>query len=360
MLKASLEVNLDSIKAFDRFAKDFKKEIIGKGLDEPLKESVSEIKKELKNLINNRIQKLDVTVTSEQTTSEPVEETIKAKATKDIVEYLTKADINKHNPQDNYNIVDGSNVLSAQYSSGSEDPLRIDLRMAIAPGETLEEHYNRAIRIFQDSMFAIPNNSGDSDFFINTGENLEDSLKIDCSTLTGTTDVEPKKGMSPARRFKLDKRNKGYATWTLKQDFVRQIRENRTKFVNLNPVIESIKNGDMEEASRIIDKLPANDTIKKVKEKVSNIVAGKNLTPDVENYTKIISMINNIKLQKIRKPKEVTYRLITTNVVDPQGPNKDFMSEIRKMLSLWLADKADIWFKELVKSTEDLIKRFES
>ena len=234
IMKVSLEVKLDSVKALDRFKKDFRKEIIEFGLDDTLQQATKQLKSELRLLVNNKVQEtnsVEDQVDPTQATQINTETPLPSKSTEDLINFITGANPKKHMPQGNYNTIDGSNMLTAQFSRNVSGPNRIDLRIAISPGESIQEHYSRALKVFENSVFAIPTANGDMDYFMNTGEDLADVTKIDCSTMTGDGNETPARGMSPERRFELDKKNKGYATWTLKQDFVDRLRRNRTKFI---------------------------------------------------------------------------------------------------------------------------------
>ena len=238
VLKAELKITLDCQKEFDEFKKEFREQVIESGLDLPLQQSVIELKEELKITVNSQ-------VSDNQNSANPVDPNLPAnnelplsKSADDLLTYLAEIDPTKHKPRETYNTVDGSGVLTAQYSKNVQGPNRIDVRIPISPEDTIEDHHSRALKAFRESAFAIPNSKGEFDYFMNAGEDLDDVTKIDCSTITGTTDIEPNKGMSPARRFELDKNNKGFATWTIKQDFVERIRRGKTNFVNVTPLVK--------------------------------------------------------------------------------------------------------------------------
>ena len=356
--KLTLHANLKAITDFPKFAKRFKEEVIVKGLDAPISSSVLELKKELKRVVNTQANQSQPASIINQTTAAPVNTNpLLSKSKEDILQYLTGADLNKHNPSDNYNISDGSNILSAQYNKQSGDPNRMDIRISINPYESIEEHYTRALSIFQSSVFAIPNNKGELDLFINAGEDLTDVTKIDCSTLTGTTDIEPDFGMSPNRRFERDKRSKGYATWTLKQNFVKRIRQNQTKFINLNPVIENIQEGNFDEAKLYLNRVRPSSEINNLVDKVDNLAQGKDVPENVQGYLNILRLINTIKIHKRVTDTTITYTLVSLDA--DTETSKKFLDEVRTALVLWSASNADKWFKEMVKVTTKLIREFE-
>jgi len=361
-IKLSLDLNLKVVEDFPKFYKRFRQEVIEDSLDAPISTSLEQLKSELKSLVNNKVNSPQVSQNSvnPQAPNQPVSTSpLMSKSQEDILQYLTGADLRKHNPQNNHNVIDGSNIITGLHSKNNAGSNRMDLQIAINPFESIEEHYNRALSVFQSSVFAFPNGNGDLDFFINNGEDLTSSTKIDCSTHTGFGDVEPAKGMSPARRFELDKTKKGFATWTLKQHFVEKIRNEQTKFINLNPVIQNIQNNDPEEAIRYLNRFKASNELTRVIEKVTDISEGKELPQDLNAYLSILGLIDTMKIQKRVTKQTITYTLVSIDKTNKGTETKKFMDQIRTSLVLWSASNAAKWFKDMVAATVKLIREFE-
>jgi hypothetical protein len=361
--KAKLTVNLQVAKEFPKFIKRFRQEIVENGLDKPISESLIKLKKELKNLVNNKTTAPSATknpLNPKQPNSPIAVKPLMSKSQEDILQYLTGADLKNHSPQKNHNVDNGSKIVEAQPSRNRSTADRVDVRIAINPYESVQEHYNRALSIFSESVFALPNERGETEFFLNNGEDLTSDTKIDCSTFTGAGNTEPKKGMSPERRFELDKKNKGYATWTLKQDFVRKMRQGQTKFLNINPVIKSIQEGDPEEAIRYLRSFKASNLVNEIIQKVTNIAEDVDLPQELQAYTHIVKLIDTLRISKRISKTIVTYSLVSTvNTAD--GPEtKKFLDQMHTALVLWSSSNADKWFKDLVATTTKLIKNFEA
>jgi hypothetical protein len=366
VMTLKLEANLKVIEDFPKLVQEFRKDVIEESLDKPLEDSVEDLKKQLKDIVNNDITETENVEDKVDTKSQnkPTSDTVPlTKAHTTILQYLTGSNFSKHNPQKDYNIMDGSNLLTSRYSKNSSGPNRIDLRISINPQETVEQHYKRALKIFESSIFIIPNEKGELSFWLNAGENLNDVLKIDCSTMTGYGNTTPNKGISPEKRFELDKKKKGYSTWTLKQAFVEKIRKSQTNFVDLNPVLHNIKEGNPEEAITYLrskDTYNKNPVIQEVITKIEALHKGKSNEPNIEAYIKLIKLIDTLTVQKSITPQNVIYRLVST-IEGPQGEESvKFMEETNTTLSLWLFSNHDKWFNAMVRVTENLIKDFES
>jgi hypothetical protein len=385
---AVFETNFDDYKQFMEFQEDFKVNIIENGLDKPINKSLEQLRTTLKDKINERVS--DPATQGLPPSKLPEKNGLDQKfvnlpkSESDILEYLTdsKTDLSKYNKAKDFTSLDESKIVFGNYDRGMNKADRITLRMEIDPGETVEQQYIKAKAFFVDAIIAIPDYSGQTNYFMNPGLDLSDYVKIKCSTMTGDGNTKPKKGVSPQERFNRDSDDKSYAQWTLKKEAVDIIRK---EYINLTPVINSIKDGKFSKALIELRSLSKKGDTKQLLDLQDKVNELKKESPKVSkqmrNYTKVIRTIDSLDIIKEIKFNTTYYSLdveFQTEVVKPEdssdGNNEthyeDSVDEKQEYLSVsrkiettirkWVGINENVWFEDLIKQVDNLIRLYTS
>lgn len=357
--------NFDTFDTFKEFKREFRKEIIEKGLDAALTKALGELKSNLKFVVNQKV----TMVPPEQITGVNVRNQANdlgqpmvniPKSEEELIRHLTrgKSDPAKYNKAKDYTTLGETGMVFGQRSTGQDNSNRVTLRMEIQPGETVESQFQKARTFFEESVFGLPDRAGKMNYYINPGIDISQFVKIKCSTLTGFGDAEPFEGMSPAQRFQRDMHTKGYAEWTLKQDAVDAVRKS---FVNITDVIDLIKDGDYDRAKAIIEKIDKNGKLQDFKDQIDNLEAKKDLPASTQGYVNAIKLINNLRVAKKIAQEDVVYSLISDyDDFENQQEGVDFYDHVQLAIRNWVATSEDTWFNAMVAEAEKLIKKYES
>lgn len=344
--------------------KDFRKEIIEKGLDEPLASSIETLKVDLRFIIN---EKVGVNPGSppgidDKNTNGLGQSTINPpKSDQEVLNYLTngKTDLSKYNKAKDFTTLSETGVVFGHRSRGQDSNNRVALRLDIEDGDTVQSQYAKARTFFQESIFALPDASGNMNYYANPGLDITSFLKIKCSTLTGDGDAEPFTGMSPAQRFQRNRHTKGYADWTLRQNGVNFIRNN---FINLTPTMNLIKEGDFETARKVLNKTDKSNKLPGIKAQSTNLAAenptkNETLKNSIGSYINVISLINSIKLSKKVSPEAVTYSLVA-DYDDFSSEDSSVFKQVTAGLRIWVVQFETIWFNKLINKVSKLLKKY--
>lgn len=359
--------NFDDYKKIMEFKKDFKHNIINTGLDKPIKASIEQLKMDIKFLINEKIRIIPddqkgVTTADENALGQPYINPPKSED--EILKYLTdgKTDLSKYNKAKDYTTLGESSVVFGHYSRGQDGANRVTLRLEISPDETVDQQYQKARTFFQDAIFAMPDGSGKTAYFMNPGVDISQYLKIKCSVFTGDGDIEPLQGMSPKTRFEKD-RKRGYAQWTLQQEGVNKIRNN---YLNLTQVVDLIKEGDYETAKKVLlsearkGKIKETSKVIDLSDRLTKLQENRASLPlSTQSYANAIQLVNNLAISKKITDDTVFYYLVST-YADFANKEIDFDEHIQSAIRSWTALNEDEWFNKLVESTENLIKYYTS
>ena len=344
------------IKDFTKMRQEFKKEIINEGMTKQLNESLVSLKKELKYIFTDKIKAKPVNPKKPLESNQLIQESIsESKSKETILKHLTGVDVKEFNNQkdkaDYYNQTSGPKLINSQRSKGSSSASRVTLRIPINEGDTVKSQFQAAKQFFKEALFSFPDNQGGNEFVVNNLPDLEDHLKIKCSSYTGDDDFEDFGGMSPERRFETDAKNKGFAEWTLKQAYVDKIQKTG---VSVSRVVASVLSGDYDEAKNYLGSIK-NPEIKKLIPKVSELENNKNLTPETAATNNIAQLISNLKIKKTISEKRIVYKLVSSS---GEVEDKDFMFELERQVSLWKNINIDKWLAELKARINVVINNF--
>lgn len=338
--------------------KQFREEIIENGLDESINFSIEKLKVDLKFLVNQTITiNPDPTATVE-TTNQLEQPTINPpKSDNDILKFLTdgKTDLSKYNKAKDYSTLSETGVVFGHGSVGQNSANRIALRMDITEGETVSTQHAKAKQFFDEAIFALPDRNGEIHYYLNPGIDLSEFVKIRCSTQTGDGNKKTKTGFSPQQRFDKNRRTKNYSDWTMSQAGVEKIR---TSFVDLTPAMIFIKDGDYDSAKAVLKNNDKTQKFESVVTQIDKLQKNVGVTPEAKNYTNLLSLVNNLDIDKKITKENVLYTLVSTYddiLTDQQTVQDSINSNIRT----WIVDNEEKWFKYLTDIVEKLIDNFE-
>jgi len=355
-----INVNLKSFDDYPRFLKDFRKNIIENGFDEPIKKSIPELKRQLKFIINDKIRHIDSMAQPEVISDKNQLEAPRADISKSestIMEYLTDMKSLDYNKAKNFLELNDSKAFWGQRSRNVDKSHRITLRIPITPGDTVENQRTLARNFFSEAIIAIPQDDGGVRYFKPLENvNIDRYLKIVCSSKEGYSEEDRFDQYKTKERKDSDT---PYAEWTVYQSFLDQL-PNNNNYVEITDIENTNKNGEFEEATILAkDKLQKTGS-KKVEElvqKTENIENKSDLTPSVAAYRNTISLINNIDIEKKITTDRTTYSLVS-DYEDFTEEEKEFEFELLKAVRDWMITYKEEWWKEFIRKVHTLIKKY--
>lgn len=347
MFKIEFTADSKILEVFSEFIEDFRRKVILNGLDESLSESVEELKKELSYIINEKIPSVDATKTS-STLGLP--ELNMPKSDQELLRHFTGVDIDKiRNTKDYTSGIESNVVVSDNY--------RIRLRLPIGPYESVEENYARAVKFFNESVMVFKDSHGNMQYYVNPGIDISQHVKIVCSRDNGVTVKSADKFEKYKNSNNMTRQQNSdigrYAEWSLKQSGVAAIKGS---FINITPAIESIKNGDYDEAMHILSGNKNGNKISSFIDKTYDLKNNNDLHPSTALYNDIIKLIRELKIIKKIDEDEVTYSLFTKY---SGNDDSNFFEEMDRKLVLWKIDNEQKWLKALMSAAEKVIEDYE-
>lgn len=362
MLKATLEFDLKTIDDLAKFKDDFRQEIIERGLDQPLEESLTTIQQELKTFVNEEVRERK----HKQRPFEAQQGDIDIpKSEETILKTLFGINVDKFAQPENHADLGRSKIVFAHGSSNVGGTGRVRLRVPMRDGSTPGDHKIAATKFFNDSVYAMRSRQGNMNYYINPGVNVDNYVKVVCSTDTYDFETGEPITEKTKKRFDQYKENTAelenpHAEWTLKQGFVNDIPK---KFLNVTAIVNEVKNGNIDRAREILNKRGATARINEIKgrldRRLKEIQEKVDVAPDEQSYLEIIDLITNFKISKRIGKSEVTYTLTSSVSPSNKGTEK-FLDVINTRISRWISVNQDIWFKKLVNKVDTLIKRYEA
>lgn len=360
-MQVDIKVDKSKFNILKNFAKELKEQVIYNGLDDTLRHALVSLKKDL-NLYINNIREIPFAKQQQDTENALGQVSINPpKSDADILNFLTngKVDLRKYNKSKSFTQLQETGVLVGHYSKNVADANRITLRMNINSTDTVESHYTAAKKFINEAIFALPDEKGNLQYYANPGYDLSEFVKIKCSTHTGDGNEKPKKGMSPAERFKRDSTrtrkdsDTPYAEWTLKQEAVGFVRQNFTK---LTPVIESIKNGEFDEAEKLAEFLDKGNKTG-ITPQVTNLKQNTNITEPIKNYKNILDIINNLKWSKKLTENRVEY-VLTSSYFSAEANTEQVYEDLKNTIKQWAAIRRKDWLEAIAKKLKRLIGKY--
>lgn len=352
MFNISLTSNIKNPKLLAEATRELKKELIQKGLDKPISSSLLDLKTQLKFYINEEVRSKGANTSGKDSDTPAMN---LPKSDEDLLKFLTGIDLTKiRSSQDHTSSVQSNAIVVDNY--------RARLRFPISDYETFQENHDRAVRFFNQAMFAFVTSSG-VQYFINPGIDMRDSVKVVCSRDTGDTPGSRKKFDAYKDSNKMSRQGNSeigrFAEWSLKQDAVKNILNGSSGFINITNVIKEIKEGNIDEAQSYLSSTKANSVYPGLQEKLQNLKDKKNLTPEVQTYSTIIDLINNLKIEKVISNSTTVYNLISFFSETEDKDSLKFFNEVNNQINVWIFNNSQLWFDQFVKLAESILKKYD-
>ena len=354
MLKAEIKVNLKAKEDLEKLTKAIRKDVIENGLDKVISADVESLRATLRYIINEGIRR----DTDVQQPVDPKELKLNiAKSDEEIIKLLTGLDLTKFaKTKDFSTLVDAGVVMvfdrqrdgfKVNEFSGHPMSSGVNLRLPMSSLDTFESQQAMAHNYFNGSLFIFQEN-GRLQYYLNPGVDLSRFIKIVCSNQAGDNKRSRDKFDQHAQR-------RGYADWSLLAEGLNEVKKN---FINLNDVIDKIKEGEIETAQIVMNRFAGSrgNNVGQYIEQLENLKQKKNVDVSTEAYINIVNLIKNLRLKKRITKENVTYTLISFYNEDGEDVG-DFFKKMNTALGLWKITNHRRWFQTLVTETEKVIKR---
>jgi hypothetical protein len=376
-MKVTFTTNIKDFQNLERFREYVRKEVVDEGLDQILDDSLAGLKNYFLDIINNEI-RINGKVKSADGTSESNIDIPQSEA--ELLKFITAkngkpgVDLNSFikNKGKDYSTFLESKVVTVP-------PHRTSLRIPMAPFETFDEQLAKAKKFFGESIFVFTDSKGMPAYYLNPGINIDRFVKIVCSTDTGDTAKSRKKYEHYQTSNKMTRQQNSeigrFSEWSVKKEGTDFIKNN---FINISQVMNLLKEQKYSEAESLLNMGNVSADVAHVLSKIKDLKEGNNLTPGVQVYTELLSLVNTMAIEKKRNEKQNMYVLTAkssyeqtsgseTTLGSIASTNKDegtekynaFYDNLQRQLSMWKITNEDHWFKALVDKTEKSLKKFE-
>lgn len=336
-------------KLFDTLKKQMKPEVVDKALDAPLSIDLAKLKQRLLNILNNE-QKSKVEVKNQGLGDSQIN--IK-KSDEEIIKHLTGVDVSKVSKTKDYNsLADGKvavisnktirgamNQRTSTSLSGVKMPSGVNLRMRMDEIDTFNGQQAKAQTYFNQSIYVFVDVSGKANYYKNPGIDMTQYVKVVCSRDTGDTNASQK-------RWETGTGNRGFADWTLLTEGVDRIKRD---FVNVTDVVDKVKEGEYDEASRVLNKVTKNASASEISSKIDDLKTGKSLGPTVNSYNNVVKLIKNLRIEKSVKKDSVSYTLVST-YDETTKDFQNFQDKLREEANLWQISNEKSWINSVVQA----------
>ena len=339
---------LDDLK---RFAKELH-EGIHQGLDETLDTAVDDLKSALDRIINTEITIANQLPKSDKKLPESLN---MPKSKADMVKEIFGADITssdyikkslKSNVMD-----DKSNVLVMKDK-------RIKAWQSVNDSSTMAQQE----QFFRDRLkdgIIVDEDTGK--MYKATPDSIK-GVKVECSRDTGQTlnsekKFEAYKSSTQITRRKNDSPYSRVAVWTIKQADAQYMIKNA---LSIDTIVEKVQSGEVEVAIDLLQRNNANGIYKKALDNLSNIKAGKIVSPEAKSYQTIQTLIRNLKIKKQIMDKKVTYTLFTDYDRDIEDSEEKFFDAMRTEIYFWKVTNEEKWYAVMVKAADAVLKKYQN
>ena len=352
MFNIQLSVNVKDKQLLTELQKEIKTELIQKGLDKPILSTLEQLKSSLRSFINKQTEK---TKPGQTPSDDNTPGGNMPKTDQEMLKFLTGVDLDKIRKSKDYTSAIESKVVVV-------DQRRARIRFPISDSETFEQNYKKAMDFFSQSIYAMVDSSGRVSYYVNTGVNMAQYVKVVCSTDTGDSKKSRKKFDYYKNSNKMTRQGGSeigrFAEWTLKQEGITNITNGLTGFINITNVIDSLKEGDTQTASDLLKSFAGSPKAQGLQAKVDDLKTKTNLTPGMATQNNIMSLINNLKIEKVVKESQTTYNLISMYSESKDQTNVSFFDEVNSNINVWIIGNSDYWIREFTALAESLLKKY--
>lgn len=255
-------------------------------------------------------------------------------------------------------------VMSKGDATGAKRvPPRI--QKSITPADTFRTLYDQAIRVFDEAMIAIIDESGKTKYYVNPGGvTLQNYVKIHCST---STSLEKQ-----SQRFdEISHYEKAEFHLQMKGTGLVQFIESR--FIDITDVVDSLKNGDPEKAEEELTKtisiaknknphldLSTDPVYSDIVEKIRQVEEMREKVPSIEQYFNLIETVKNLQIHKKNKPSGPEYSLGTFSNKGEYVPLDRMITDLQSAYLSWKIRESTSWIKSVQKSIELILDKYGS
>lgn len=354
----SIKIEIKGFKEFGKDAMKFAEELRTEaqvGLSDHIDSAVEDLKEELKTTVNNQI----ASAPAEQTGKDVRDQTLDIpKSEVEIINQLLNIDITKFRTDRGYStqVDSGVTVVTSRdklkekgiASDVSRMSSGVNFRMSMSEMDTFDSQFGAAQNHFNNTVFMLEE-GGKINYYINPGINLSNYVKVVCSRETGNTAASNKK-------FEKHRVRRNYADWTLTAEGLGVVKN---KFIKLNDVVDSIKDGRYDDAIAILNSHKVgNDKIQKVADEIKNIKTSKNLKPTTQAYVNIITLISNLKVRKTTSENKTTYSLYTNYGNELSDTEEQFLDTIKSEVFIWKITNEQKWIDTITKAVNRVVEKF--
>lgn len=339
-----------------KIVKAIKSEIIDNSLDSPLGMDLNDLKSRLLKAIVTELRS-PVTIQTPDIKEEKIE--VK-KSDQEMIKHITGVDVaNLQKTKDYSTLADGKLVIvskkgpdktAVDNSLGPKPSKRssgVNLRLPMSPADTFENQYAQALDYFNKSVFAIADNNGNMDYYMNPGIDLTQYVKVVCSTEVGDTEKAHKRWDNTASK-------RGFADWTLLKSGLDIVKD---RFIKLNNVVDKMKEGDYDSATETLSKLSSKSTATtNIAEKIDNLKKGDKLSPTVDSYNNSVKLVKNLKLEKSVK-KDRTFYTLVSKYDEASKEYHNFEQKLKQEVRMMKLTKQQKYVSTLVKSINNKLRR---
>jgi hypothetical protein len=324
---------------------------IENGFDYILKSSAKELQIDLKYLVNNKMpsDKKEEIINNEDNTQVTL-----PKSDEDLIKHLTGVDLKKVRKNRDFTSSIDANVVVSKDN-------RLKLRFPISEFETFDENYVRAKQYFNNAIFVFKQGTK-TRYVLNPGIDLSNYIKVVCSTDVGDTPRSEQVFESYRDSKKRPRQNASetgrYAEWSLKQEGVKQILNSKSGFIDLTDIIDTIKNGKLEEVEEKLARIQPSIQTQQIKQKLDELKTG-NTSPNMQAYLNIIKLINSIVVTKKVTKNKVNYFLQANSTNTNSTEYDDLYSELLRQIKLWTTVESPEWQAAFIEKAKELIKLFQ-
>jgi hypothetical protein len=323
------------------------------GLDAALELALPELRNELLYIINEKIKiKDELTETNQDI---PPQLNI-PKSKNELIKYIFGEDISKSDylkkSLGNKTVNDNSNVFVIKDG-------RIKIWKSVDDSSIYSAEEFAIKRRLINGIFVNQNNGKTYKF---NPENIK-GIKLECSRDSGQTIDSEKKFDAYKNSDKMSRTKDGstyqrLAVWTVRQEDVKNMLN---KGLPLDSFLDKIMEGDIETATHFLNAMNKNGDYNEPIRKLTNIRLRKDLTPNIAAYTDIVSLIKNLKINKIISNQNADARyILVSSYGESAQDNTKFFEEMRKQIFLWMVSNEELWLKAMTNAIVNALEKYDS
>lgn len=321
-------------------------------VEKPVMNSLEEFKAILLSKIEETLpateQKLNLNIPEEERPP------VFPKGTEETLKEIFKVNLEKYRKTSDYTHSIESNVCTV-------DNNRVRLRLSIGPDEQFDENYQKAVKFFNNCIFAIKIN-GQVRYIYNPGIDLSRFVKIVCSTYVGDTLKSRKVFNSYKESLNRPTENQSeygrFATWSLKQEGLKQVLGAKGGLINVTSIIKDVQDGNTESALEKLKGIKSSPITKELENNIKNSQQSNSTGNGFKAYQDARKLIKSLEIKKTTKEGKVE---LAVQGQEPSGAAITYDYEILKnkvenLISTWNLVNERVWLEHIMKAIDKVIK----